>query len=225
MGVSRRRALQVAGALTGGTLAAGAIGLVWLRRWLDPQTPLDYPFPDTRGLGVVLPPSPGCGGPDVTESQIEGPFYTPSTPLRTDLREQATVGTPLVIKGRVLSTDCRPITGAVLDIWSCDGAGVYDNHGFNLRGHQFTDSQGTFRVETVKPGDYHQFGAHRTPHVHMKVQGPETSLLTTQLYFPGEPLNAQDSLFNEALVLTVEKAPDGSLSALFDFVLAPKANA
>ena len=59
----------------------------------------------------------------------------------------------------------------------------------------------------------------------MKVQGRETSLLTTQLYFPGEPLNAQDSLFNEALVLTVERAPDGSLRALFDFVLAPRANA
>ena len=50
-----------------------------------------------------------------------------------------------------------------------------------------------------------------------------TSLRTARgrFGFPGEPLNAQDSLFNEALVLTVEKAPDGSLRALFDFVLAP----
>ena len=224
MHVSRRRVLQVAGALTGATFAAGAVGFVWLRRFFDPQTPLNYPFPDTSGARVVLPPSPACGDPDVTDSQIEGPFYTPNTPLRTDLRERATVGTPLVIEGRVLSTDCRPITGAVLDIWSCDGAGVYDNDGFNLRGHQFTDSRGIFRVETVKPGGYRQFGAHRTPHVHVKVRGSETSLLTTQLYFPGEPLNAQDSLFKEALVLTVEKAHDGSLRALFDFVLAPRAN-
>jgi len=225
MAVSRRRVLQVVGGLTGGILGAGTIGFVWLRRVFDPKTPLGYRFPDNGGLSAALPPTAGCAETDVTESQIEGPFYTPNTPLRADLRERTTVGTPLVVQGRVLSTDCRLIAGAVLDIWSCDGAGVYDNDGFNLRGHQFTDSQGAFRVETVKPGDYRQFGAHRTPHVHVKVQGRETSLLTTQLYFPGEPLNAQDSLFNEALVLTVERAADGSLRALFDFVLAPRANA
>ena len=225
MGTSRRRFLQVTGTLTGAILAAGAIGLVWLRRTLDPRTPLEYPFPGTSGRVDVLPPSPACGEPGLTESQIEGPFYTPNTPLRTDLRQPGTVGTPLVIKGRVLSTDCRPIAGAVLDIWSCDGNGVYDNDGFKLRGHLFTDRNGAFRVETVKPAGYRNFGAQRTPHVHVKVQGPETSLLTTQLYFPGEPLNSQDSLFNQTLVLTVEKAPDGSLHALFDFVLAPRASA
>ena len=224
MALSRRRVLKVAGGLTGGVLAAGTIGFVWVRRVFDPKTPLGYPFPDEGGLAAALPPTPGCAEADVTESQIEGPFYTPNTPLRADLRARATVGTPLVIQGRVMSTDCRPIARAVLDFWGCDGAGVYDNKGFNLRGHQFTDSQGAFRVETVKPGDYRQFGAHRTPHVHVKAQGRETSLLTTQLYFPGEPLNGQDSLFNEALVLTVDKAPDGSLRALFDFVLAPGAN-
>lgn len=225
MAVSRRRVLQVGSALTGGILGAGAIGFMWLQRWLDPRTPLRYPFPDTSRLSAVLPPTPSCGDADATASQIEGPFYTPNTPLRTALRERVTVGTPLVIEGRVLSTDCRPITGAVLDIWSCDGGGVYDNDGFNLRGHQFTDSHGAFRVETVKPGDYRQFGAHRTPHVHVKVQGRNTSLLTTQLYFPGEALNAQDSLFNESLVLRVEKPSDGSLRALFDFVLSPRASA
>jgi hypothetical protein len=57
----------------------------------------------------------------------------------------------------------------------------------------------------------------------VKVQGRETSLLTTQLYFPGEPLNAQDSQFDEALLLTVEKSANGTLRASFDFVLAPTA--
>ena len=104
----------------------------------------------------------------------EGPFYTPNTPKRRVLREPGTVGTPLVIEGRVLAADCRPIAGAVLDFWSCDGNGVYDNEGFRLRGHQFTDQAGRFRVETVKPKDYRQFGFRRTPHVHVKVQGPGT---------------------------------------------------
>jgi protocatechuate 3,4-dioxygenase beta subunit len=138
---------------------------------------------------------------------------------------QGTVGAPLVIEGRVLSTDCRPIAGAVLDVWSCDGMGVYDNDGFKLRGHQFTDNQGAFHIETVKPADYRQFGTRRTPHVHVKVQGRETSLLTTQLYFPGESLNTQDGLFNESLLLTVEKSGDGSLRAVFDFVLTPRPEA
>lgn len=222
MALSRRRVLQVGSALTGGVLAAGALGYMWVQRWLDPQTPLGYPFPDTSGLTPVLPPTSSCGDAGATTSQTEGPFYTPSTPVKAVLREPGTVGTPLVIEGRVLSTDCRPLAGAVLDIWSCDGSGVYDNDGFHLRGHQFTDANGAFRVETVKPGDYHLFSAHRTPHVHVKVQGRNTGLLTTQLYFPGEPLNAQDSFFSESLVLQVEKAADGSLRASFDFVLAPR---
>src|SRR5688572_2183302 len=130
MAVSRRRVLQVVGGLAGGILGAGAIGFVWLRRVFDPKTPLGYRFPDNGGLSAALPPTAGCAETDVTESQIEGPFYTPNTPLRADLRERATFGTPLVIQGRVLSTDCRLIAGAVLDFWSCDGAGVYDNDGF-----------------------------------------------------------------------------------------------
>ncbi len=225
MAMSRRRALQVAGGVAGAVLGGGALGVTWLRRRFDPRTALNYRFPDPSVVSAGLPPTPACSDPDATESQIEGPFYTPNTPLRTDLRERATVGTPLVIEGRVVSTDCRAMTGAVLDIWSCDGNGLYDNDGFNLRGHQFTDGQGAFRVETVKPAAYRQFGAQRTPHLHAKVQGRDTALLTTQLYFPGEPLNARDSLFNGSLVLTVEKSTDGSLYARFEFVLAPRAQA
>lgn len=225
MALTRRRVLQVGSALTGGILATGVMGYMWIQRWLDPQTPLGYPYPDASGIGAGLPPTASCGDVDATVLQTEGPFYTPNTPLRTALRESGTVGTPLVIEGRVLSTDCRPVAGAVLDIWSCDGSGIYDNDGFHLRGHQFTDGNGAFRVETVKPGDYHLFGAHRTPHVHVKVQGRNTALLTTQLYFPGETLNAQDSFFDESLVLKVETSSDGSLRAAFDFVLAPRPSA
>jgi hypothetical protein len=53
----------------------------------------------------------------------------------------------------------------------------------------------------------------------VKLQGPGTSLLTTQLYFPGESLNEQDGLFSESLLMRVEESPDGSLRAMFDFVL------
>lgn len=221
MAISRRRVLQLAGGATG-VLAGGGIGLVLLQRWADPNTPLNYRFPDPGGLSGVLSPTPACNDTDATDSQTEGPFYTPHTPLRTLLREPDTVGTPLVIEGRVLSTDCRPIAGAVLDVWSCDGNGVYDNDGFKLRGHQFTDEQGAFRIEIVKPAEYGPFFARRTPHVHVKVQGRETSLLNTQLYFPGESLNQQDRIFSESLLMKVERSGDGALHASFDFVLTPR---
>ncbi|MGH9197969.1 MAG: dioxygenase [Acidimicrobiia bacterium] len=224
MAISRRRVLQVAGGVTA-VLAGGGIGLAWLQRWASPGTLLTYRFPETSGTSGLLLPTPACRDGDSTESQIEGPFYKPNTPLRTVLREPDTVGIPLVIEGRVLSTDCRPIVGAVLDVWSCDGNGVYDNGGFKLRGHQFTNSQGAFRIETVKPKDYQQLFVHRTPHIHVKVQGRETSLLTTQLYFPGEPLNGQDSIFSETLLMKVERAGDGVLHASFDFVLRPRPQA
>ncbi len=189
----------------------GAAGLVWLWRKLDPRTPLHYRLPERNAL---LPLTPECVGGDaeLTEPAIEGPMYIPNTPERRVIRDHQTPGTPLVIEGRVLTPKCQPIAGAVLDFWNCDGNGVYETEGFRLRGHQFTLGDGSYWLETVKPGDYHQFGIHRTPHVHVKVQGPGTSLLTTQLFFPGELLNDHDLFIKESLIMD----PTGH----FDFVIA-----
>jgi protocatechuate 3,4-dioxygenase beta subunit len=218
MAISRRRALQVGGGLAG-ILALGGIGLELIDRLDKRITPLNYPFPDLADAGI-LALTPACDEDNKqTEAQVEGPYYTPNTPLRSMLREPTTVGTPLVIQGRVLLADCRPLRGAVLDVWSCDGDGVYDNDGFKLRGHQFTDDQGGFRIETVKPAAYGNFLFRRTPHIHVKVQGRETPLLTTQLFFPGEGLNEQDAMFSNALLLRVDQRDGGPMRAFFDFVL------
>ena len=214
MAISRRGWLKLAG----GVVGAGSIGVIGIERWANPKTPLNYPFPESDTSASLLSPTPTCGGTE-TLTQTEGPFYSPNTPLRSMLREPNTVGTPLVLEGRVLGTDCRPMAGAVLDLWSCDGKGVYDNEGFKLRGHQFTDNEGKFRFETVRPADYSQFFIHRTAHIHIKVQGRGSSLLTTQLYFPGDPLNQDDVIFDESLVMKVENIGDGSVHADFDFVL------
>ena len=225
MVITRRRMLRVFLGLGGAFVAVGAGGLVWLQRKLDPRTPLGYRAPEkvpAAGPLPLLSPTPACddGDAEPTARSVEGPYYTPNTPERTILREAGSVGAPLRIEGRVLSPDCRPLAGAVLDFWHCDGNGVYDNEGFKLRGHQFADAAGVYRVETVKPASYKQLGFDRTPHVHVKVQGPKTKLLTTQLYFPGEPLNAGDALFKESLTMKVTRAADGSLVGRFDFVLA-----
>jgi protocatechuate 3,4-dioxygenase beta subunit len=163
----------------------------------------------------VLAPTPACGDDeDVTPPQREGPFYKPRSPQRTSLLEPGLTGTRLVVAGRVLSTDCRPVGRALLDFWQADDRGVYDNAGFRLRGHQFADDEGRYRLETIVPGLY----PGRTRHIHVKVQAPNRPVLTTQLYFPGEPRNATDALFNPKLVMAVQDTPEGKL-ATFDFVL------
>ena len=162
--------------------------------------------------GDRLSPTPACddhGGP--TPEQTEGPYYTPDTPRRTSLAEPGVRGDRLVLAGTVLSTSCAPVANALLDFWQADGGGEYDNEGFRLRGHQFTDSRGRFRLTTVVPGLY----PGRTRHIHVKVQRRNGPVLTTQLYFPGEEENSQDGFFDEALVMEVSGP-----RARYDFVLA-----
>jgi protocatechuate 3,4-dioxygenase beta subunit len=124
-------------------------------------------------------------------------------------------GTPLHVSWYVYDTACQPIPGALLDFWHCDDAGVYDNVGYRLRGHQFADDEGRFVLETIVPALY----TGRTRHIHVKAQAPNQPVLTTQLYFPDEPANATDGIFDPALVMDIEDAADGKL-AFFTFVLS-----
>jgi len=157
-------------------------------------------------------PTPACDdGDEATPPQTEGPYYTPDTPRRSSLLEDGVRGERLVVAGLVIDTACRPIGRALLDFWQADAAGEYDNAGFRLRGHQFTDGHGRFRLETVVPGVY----PGRTRHIHVKAQRPGGDVLTTQLYFPGEPANAGDGLFDEALLMDVRGG-----RGRFTFVLA-----
>ena len=173
--------------------------------------------PEATAPGVaVLQPTPACTDDDdePTLAQTEGPYYTPNTPERASLLEPGVTGTTIVITGQVLSMGCQPIARALLDFWHADDAGQYDNVGFRLRGHQFTDDQGQFRLETIRPGLY----TGRTRHIHVKVQAPNGPVLTTQLYFPNEPANDRDSIFNPALLLGERDTEDGK-AATFDFVV------
>lgn len=169
------------------------------------------------GYRKVLAQTPACDD-NPTPKQIQGPFYTPQSPQRSNLAD-ALPGEVLVLEGRVLSTTCKPIANAVVDVWSCDSKGRYDNSGFKLRGHQLTDSQGLFRFETIKPGAYGDSRFRRTPHLHVKVQAPRIPLLTTQLYFPNEVLNQQDAFFRPELLVQLSPGSANSQTASFDFVL------
>lgn len=200
--LSRRAALA--------TLGAGAATAAGLAR---AQTPIAYEFMIAPDRGLGLAPTLACT--HGTVEQGEGPFYTPATPRRDSLREPDTAAAPLVLSGLVLTPDCRPVAGAVVDLWHCDESGIYDNAGFRYRGHQFTDSSGAYRFETIRPGLY----PGRTAHIHAKVQGPATALLTTQVYFPDLPdENFADRIYRDDLLILLRRTAAG-WDARFDFVV------
>ncbi|MCV9939354.1 intradiol ring-cleavage dioxygenase [Boseaceae bacterium BT-24-1] len=166
--------------------------------------------------GAELPLTPACEShAGVTPRQTEGPFFTPSSPQRADLRADGS-GTLLVLSGFVLTRQCRPVAGALLDFWHADSSGQYDNRGFRFRGHLFADRQGRYQFITRAPGLY----TGRTRHLHVKVRaGSQSPVLTTQLYFPDEPGNRRDGLFDQKLLMSLRPAEGGQLGR-FDFVLA-----
>ena len=160
-----------------------------------------------------LTPTPFCDdGDDPTPPQMEGPYFKPNSPRRSSIVDGT--GTRLTLSGYVFGLACQPIANVLLDFWQADNAGAYDNSGFRFRGHQFTNAQGAFTLTTIVPGLY----PGRTRHIHVKAQAPGRPVLTTQLYFPNEPRNATDALFNPALLMTVRPV-SGGREASFDFVL------
>ncbi len=162
-----------------------------------------------------LTPTPSCDdGDDPTPPQTEGPYFKPNSPQRTSLLEPGMPGTRLSVSGIVYTLSCQPVSQVLLDFWQADYYGRYDNVGYTLRGHQYTDANGRFTLSTIVPGLY----PGRTRHIHVKVQAPSQPVLTTQLYFPGEPRNRTDRIFDPALLMDVQGGPNGK-SATFDFVL------
>jgi protocatechuate 3,4-dioxygenase beta subunit len=165
--------------------------------------------------GQELSPTPQCeGNSAVTSAQTEGPFFKPKSPLLSDLRQSGLTGDTVTLTGFVLTRSCQPVANALVDLWHADAKGDYDNRGFRGRGHQFTDARGRYRFVTILPARY----TGRTRHYHVKVQAANGPVLTTQLYFPGEPGNARDPLFRRDLLMAVSDAVSGR-AARFDFVI------
>lgn len=191
---SRREFLRTAAGLSALAAGAGAVG---------------------AARAQPLKPTPACPGTAApTARQTEGPYFKPDSPLRASLVDPAMAGPRIVVTGVVLSTACQPIAKALIDVWHADDRGDYDTTGYRLRGHQFTDDQGRYRLESIVPGIY----PGRTRHFHIKVQAPDRPVLTTQLYFPGEVVNARDPIFSRDLVMQVSDVAGGK-AATFDFVL------
>jgi len=181
----------------------------------DPTTPaltesvelstLPAPVEDFFTQMSIALPVPTCNS--VTQTQTEGPYYSPNTPERHSLLEEGMPGTRLILVGYVLDQNCQPLPNAWLDFWQADANGEYDNTGYRLRGHQFSDSQGRYYLETILPGLY---SSRPIEHIHVKVQPEGGEVVTSQLYFPAQPI--------EGLTVAMEEKGDHQLG-YFNFVV------
>ena len=161
-----------------------------------------------------------------------GPDYFDADSIRSDIRE-GRPGTPLVLALRVRAgDDCAPVENAIVDIWHCDAGGVYS--GFDsgegerfLRGAQATNEDGIAKFTTIYPG----FCQGRTVHIHAKVHLDRQTVLTTQLYFDDavsdgvragslrgqgerDQRNDSDGIFDDSLLLTLERSGKGYLGLM-----------
>ena len=198
--LTRRRLLELG--LTLPPLAAVAAGLDGLVGEAEAATPL-------AATPMI------ADADDPTPELTEGPYFTPSSPLRRSIVPAGARGTRFTLSGRVLTTRGRPVRRALVDFWQCDASGAYDNSGYRFRGHQLTDSLGRYTLFTVVPGIY----PGRTRHIHVKVQAPGEPVLTTQLFFPGVAGNRSDGIFTAECLVRRWRLVRGRRLATFDFVL------
>ena len=165
---------------------------------------------------VLLEPTPAVGDNDLelTPQETVGPAFEPNSPLKNNFRESGVTGSLVTLSGFVLDRKGKPVKGALLDFWHADADGQYDFSGFRCRGHQFSEANGRYELQTILPGIY----PGRTRHYHVRLEATPGPVLTTQLYFPGEPGNNSDSLFRRDLLLNVRNTDQGRV-ANFNFVV------
>ncbi len=211
-------------------------------------------FPSRRNFvsaGFALPAAywlvPGAFAEDLTKTpkQTEGPFYPDKLPLDTDndlilINDKLTpaVGEITHLTGKILDAKGNPLKGAVVEIWQCDGNGVYLHTGdsgekqkqqdknFQGFGRFLTGKSGEYYFRTIKPVTY----PGRTPHIHFKVKQGKKELLVTQMYVAGHAGNEKDGIWRsitdkksrESITVEFTKMKEsklGELTANFDIVL------
>lgn len=152
---------------------------------------------------------------DATRDTGTGPEYQPNSASTTELWQPGDPGERLNLKGRVLSTDGKPLAGATVEMWQADGAGSYRSERY--RATLRTDADGSFRVKTVVPGQHLW-----KKHIHVRVQREGYEPLATQILFKGDPH------LNEArdgdLAILLEEVKTGEETVMVggvEFVLRP----
>ena len=189
---------------------------------------------------------------DQTPSELNGPTFAPSDigQLDSDLiqnyaKDGPPIGERVLLYGKVIDENARPLPYTLVEIWQANASGRYrhvkDGYlaaldpNFGGCGRTLTDAQGRYSFKTIKPGAYPLSflggSGWRCRHIHFKVSCPGYRALTTQMYFEGDPLIAQDFEIAKAPeesrhLLIAAATPDegsGLLLYRFDIVLAPLA--
>jgi protocatechuate 3,4-dioxygenase beta subunit len=208
-----------------------------------------YVWPDYKST-VLRGPTKPLIPLKQTLSELTGPVYGHESvgPLDNDLTKNARVnGEPLgeriIVAGRVLDEDGRPLPDTLIEVWQANAAGRYihknDQHdapldpNFRGSGRCITDGEGRYRFHSIKPGAY-PWGNHpngwRPNHIHFSLFGPSfITRLVTQMYFPGDPLLDLDPIYKgspegrrEMMVSTFDldiTEPEFALGYSFDIVL------
>jgi protocatechuate 3,4-dioxygenase beta subunit len=207
-----------------------------------------YLYPDYVATRLRAPKKPLLILPR-TLSDTTGPAFGrgPIGELDTDLTRQHAgepLGERIIVTGRVLDGDGRPVRSSLIEIWQANAAGRYTHHpdrhpapldpNFSGAGCCHTDDEGRYRFVTVKPGAYpwkNHPNAWRPAHIHFSLFGSSfRSRLITQMYFPGDPLFEQDPIFQSVRDREAQKCmiatfdlettePEWALGYKFDIVL------
>jgi protocatechuate 3,4-dioxygenase, beta subunit len=188
-----------------------------------------------------------------TISELTGPVYGGDTlsPLDSDLtrngvRNGAPLGERIIVTGRVMDEDGRPVPNSLVEVWQANACGRYihvDVHDAPLDpnfiggGRCVSDAEGRYRFMTIKPGAYpwgNHHNAWRPQHIHFSLFGPTfLTRLVTQMYFPGDPLLEFDPIYKSAPEVVRERMvskfsidltePEYALAYTFDIVLRGRA--
>jgi protocatechuate 3,4-dioxygenase beta subunit len=191
-----------------------------------------YLYPDYGGTRLRAPKDPLVVLP-ATLTELTAPVFGSSDVRASDAdltrqHDGEPLGERVIVAGRVLGSDGRPLRHQLVEIWQANAAGRYrhevDTHdapldpNFSGAGRALTDDDGWYRFTTVKPGAYpwgNHANAWRPNHVHVSLFGRAfTDRLVTQMYFPGDPLLRIDPIFQ-----SVPAAARERLVAQFDLAL------
>lgn len=162
-------------------------------------------------------PAPAACTPTAPDS--EGPNYLAGAPYTDDLRAPDDLGTLLVVSGTMYGPDCAPVADGELDLWQADSSGHYDfSSDYLYRGIVAAGADGTYSFTTFVPGAYATRAGFLPAHIHAKLSGGGAPVLTTELYFAGDP-NLSGTEDPTQLVTLVSDGA-GGYTATWDIVLS-----